>query len=68
MRFARRIGAERSPFSMARKQGGDASPRLVSEHRARRFPNNSHPIARARRRDYAGRLQDVTPTNSHEEP
>jgi hypothetical protein len=68
MRFARRIGAERSLFQPLVNKSGDASPHLVSEHRARHNPQRYHRLSRARRRYYASRPPNVTPTDSREEP
>jgi len=68
MRFARPIGAERSLFQRLVNKSGDASPHLVSEHRARHNPQRYHRLSRARRRYYASRPPNVTPTDSREEP
>ena len=56
------------PFSMARKQRGHTSPRLVSERCARLLPSCFHHPIRERIRDYAIPSLKFTPTDSHEEP
>jgi hypothetical protein len=56
------------PFSMACKQRGRTSPRLVSEHRARRNPTNSTSSLGRESAFHAIAMSNLTPTDSREEP